>query len=492
VRVIGYVRVSVVGERNGERFIAVDEQEAAIKQFVAAKGYELVGIERDLDVSGGTLERPGLTTLLERLEQGEADAIAVAYLSRLSRRVLDGLAVVHRITEGGRYVLVSDLDLDTSTPIGRAVLTVLLAFAELELEQRRDSWAAAQRRALERGVYPGNTSIGFTRDETGRMVPNPETAHVIARLYDRRLAGDSWATLARLLDAELPRSDGKRWQPGMVASLLRTPFNIGRLERTVGGELIVVEDAHESIVSRAVWEAVVNGTAARWPVRRSEPAMLAGLVRCAGCRGAMTRGSGGRKVNAAGERVNHDAYVCSTRCERCARVSVDRLDRFVLEETLSRLAAGRAVGSTRGKGCGRELEAAQRELEQAEAEHAAYLRAVNVTDVGEGAFAEGARSRFERVIDAQRQLARVASRLRAGGQTFAELSERLADPSTPDGEKNVLMRTLIHSVLVEKAGQPGRGGDLSKRISIVLRDDAGEGALELGKQALRERAGAAA
>jgi DNA invertase Pin-like site-specific DNA recombinase len=485
--------VSDVGERTGERFIAVDEQETAIQRFVTAKGYELIGIERDLDESGGTLDRPGLTTVLERLERGEADAIAVPYLSRLSRRVIDGLAVVQCITEGGRYVLVADLDLDTSTPIGRAILTVLLAFAELELEQRRDSWAAAQRRALERGVYPGNTSLAFTRDETGHMVPNPETAPVIGRLYDRRLAGDSWPTLGRLLDVELPRSDGKRWAPSMVAKLLRTPFNIGRLERTVGGELVVVENAHEPIVSRAVWEAVVNGSgAARGPVRRQEPAMLAGLVRCAGCGGAMTRGSGGRgKVNAAGDRVRYDAYVCSARCEQDARISVDRADRFVLEETLSRLAASRAVG-TRRRGGGRELDAAQRELDQAEGEHAAYLRAVTVTDVGEGPFAEGARSRYERVVAAQQQLGRAASRLRAGGPTFAELSERLADPSTPDGEKNVLLRTLIAAVVVEKAGQPGPGGDVSERVSIVLRDDAGEGALEIGEQVLGERASVAA
>jgi DNA invertase Pin-like site-specific DNA recombinase len=490
MRVIGYVRVSDVGERNGERFIAVDEQEAAIERFIAAKGYELIDIEKDLDASGGTLERPGLTSVLDRLERADADAIAVAYLSRLSRRVLDGLAVVQRVTEGGRYVLVSDLDLDTSTPIGRAVLTVLLAFAELELEQRRDSWAAAQRRALERGVYPGSTSIAFKRDETGRMIPNPETAPIISRLYDRRLSGGSWAKLARILDAELPRPDGKRWQASTVRSLLKTPFNIGRLERKVGGELIVVEDAHEPIVSRAVWEAVADGLVARGPVRRREPAMLAGLVRCACCGGPMSRGTGGRSTNAAGERVEYDAYVCTTRCERPAKISVPRADGFVLQETLDRLAAGRAVGATRRTGS--ELEADERELEQAEAEHAAYLRAVSVTDVGEGPFAQGARSRYGRVVNARRKLASTASRVRSAGPTYVELLERLGDPSTPDGEKNVLLRTLIESVVVEKAGKPGRGGDVSKRVSIVLRDDSGEGALELDEQALGERASVAA
>ena len=111
-----------------------------------------------------------------------------------------------------------------------------------------------------------------------------------------RKAGAPWATLARELDVEMPREDGALWRPSTVRDLLRTPMYVGRLERTVGGELVVVDDAHEPLVSRALWERVVNGRgAARGPVRRREPAVLAGLVRCAGCGGPMSRGTGGRK-----------------------------------------------------------------------------------------------------------------------------------------------------------------------------------------------------
>ena len=116
------------------------------------------------------------------------------------------------------------------------------------------------------------------------MIPNPATAPAIRRVYERRLAGDSWASLAKMLDRELPREDGALWRPSTVGDLVTTPLNIGRLERTIGGERMVKDDAHEPLVSRAVWEAVVNdrdGT--RGPVHRAEPATLAGLVRCAGC-----------------------------------------------------------------------------------------------------------------------------------------------------------------------------------------------------------------
>jgi site-specific DNA recombinase len=247
-------------------------------------------------------------------------------LSRLTRTTVQGLELVARRNAAGRDVLVADLDLDTSTPVGRAVLTVLLAFAQLELEQRRDSFAAAQRNALERGVYPGTTPLGYMRDEDGRMVPNPTTAPAIRRLFERRLTGVSWAALARMLDRELPRDDGTRWLPSTVGSLVATPLNIGRLERTVAGERMVVDGAHEPLVARAVWEAVVNDReATRGPVHRAQPATLAGLVRCAGCGGAMSRAGNGRgKLNANGVRVRHDYYTCLRRCERAARMSARR------------------------------------------------------------------------------------------------------------------------------------------------------------------------
>src|SRR5262245_50111139 len=191
---------------------------------------------------------------------------------------MDGLAVLQRINASGRDVLVADLDLDTSTPVGRAVLTVLLAFAELELEQRREGWATAQRRALARRVYPGSGATGYMRDEQGRMVPDPAAAPAIRRMFERRAAGASWTELARMLDEESPRADGTTWRPSTVASMTRTPMFLARLERTVGGEMVVVENAHEPIVDRGLWEAVnASRQKMRAPNRRPEPALLAGL-----------------------------------------------------------------------------------------------------------------------------------------------------------------------------------------------------------------------
>jgi site-specific DNA recombinase len=461
MRVIGYVRVSDVGDREGERFISPSEQRATIERFVAAKRHELVDVVEDMNESGRTLDRPGLSDALRRLEEGEADAIAVAYLSRLSRRTVDGLELVQRLNGGGRDVLIADLDLDTSSPVGRAVLTVLLAFAQLESDQRRETYAIAQERAMKRGVYPGSTPTGYAREPDGRLAPDPVAAPAIVNLFERRAKGGSWTELAAQLDRELPRKDGAPWRASTVATLIRTPMYLGRLERTVGGERLVVEDTHEPLVSRALYEAA-NASAPRAPSRLAEPALLAGLLRCAGCGSPMSRGSGGYKRNASGEKVRYEAYVCLRRCNSAAKMSVPALDRHVLAEALDRLRASEAADASRPADA--DVEATERAFHRAERELADYLSAISVGDVGPAAFAEGARVRREQVDEARAAFTRAAQR--AGVAPSHQDAIEILGGEAGDGAKNVVLRTLIDSVVVSKSGTAGRRGAASERAAI--------------------------
>jgi site-specific DNA recombinase len=485
LRVIGYVRVSDRAGRGGDRYIAPTTQREAIERFVDARGHELTDVVTDENHSGGTLDRPGLQQVLAALEAGEADAIAVGYLSRLSRRVIDGLGVVQRLNELGRHVLIADLDLDSSTPTGKAMLAVALAFAELELDQRRAGWAEAQRKAMERGVYPGTTPIGYSRDDDGVMVPDPLAAPVVKEVFERRAAGESWSSLARLLDAELPRPNGERWRPATVRHVLDSQLYLGRLERTVGGERIVVEDAHQPLIGRPTWEAA-NASKGHGPKHRAEPAMLAGIATCASCGGSLTRG--GYKRNGR----QYDSYVCSARCERMARISAPLLDGHVLTLVEQRLAVSEAVDAKRGTRDG--LRRLETELERAEQEERDYHEATSASEIGPAAYGHGARVRAEAVAKATQALAEAASRERvAGGRSHRDLLDWLASDEATDGKVNVELRRLLASVVVARATRPGRQGDLHKRVAVRFRgDDLLEGAPGLGEDVGRERAQVAA
>ena len=61
-----------------------------------------------------------------------------------------------------------------------------------------------------------------------------------------------------------------------------------------------------------------------------------------------------------------------------------------------------------------------------------------------------------------------------------------------DGARNRLLRTIIDSVLIQKAGQPGRRGDPRDRIRVVFRDEPGEDELQFGQDVGPKRSAIAA
>jgi hypothetical protein len=160
----------------------------------------------------------------------------------------------------------------------------------------------------------------------------------------------------------------------------------------------------------------------------------------------------------------------------------------VLGETLEHLARSASISVSRRQD--KEIAKAERELERAEGELAAYVSAVSALDVSEAAFASGARERRKRVDAARRAVAKITARSRALGPSHADLVDRL--PSMSDGDRNRLLRTLVDRVLVEKSGQAGRRGDPRERVRVVFRDEPGEDQLQLGQDVGRERAAVAA
>ena len=184
--------------------------------------------------------------------------------------------------------------------------------------------------------------------------------------------------------------------------------------------------------------------------------------------------------------------MCLSRCDRPAKISVRLADNHVLGAVIDRLAASRAVGAARTPG-DNELDALERALEHEAAEQAAFHRAVSVLDMGEAAYRRAAREKRERVDEAQRRLVAAAARAQATGPMHVELLEQLRDPATPDGKRNALLRIVVDEVVVEKSGQPGRGGDLAERIRVVFRrDDACEDDVKLGEDVGRKRPAVAA
>src|SRR5690625_7486563 len=93
----------------------------------------------DHGVSGAATSRPGFDQALAALQSG--DTLVIATLDRLSRSGQSVLTFAQQLREKGAGLRVINLgggDVDTSTPMGSMVFTVMAALAQMELDIKRE------------------------------------------------------------------------------------------------------------------------------------------------------------------------------------------------------------------------------------------------------------------------------------------------------------------------------------------------------------------
>jgi DNA invertase Pin-like site-specific DNA recombinase len=207
MQVIGYVRVSTEEQSTSGAGLAA--QRTAIEAECLHRGWQLVEVIEDAGYSAKDLKRPGVQMALETLRSGEASALVVAKLDRLSRSMLDFTAVMATASKQGWALVALDCAVDTTTPAGEAMAHVLATFAQFErrLIGQRTREAMAEKR--KQGV------------RFGRPVSLP--AAVRERIASERKAGRSLAAIAELLNEErVPTAQGGRqWWPSTVRAVLR-------------------------------------------------------------------------------------------------------------------------------------------------------------------------------------------------------------------------------------------------------------------------------
>ena len=139
---LAYVRVSTV-EQNEERQIE------ALKKFNIEKWFT----EK---VSGKNMNRPKLQEMLDFCREG--DTIYIHDFSRLARSTKDLLDIVERLKEKDVHLVSNKENIDSSTPQGKLMLTMIAAIYEFErenmLERQREGIAIAKREGKFKGRKP--------------------------------------------------------------------------------------------------------------------------------------------------------------------------------------------------------------------------------------------------------------------------------------------------------------------------------------------------
>ena len=152
--------------------------------------YELIEFLKDEGFSGKNTNRPAYQKMFDMTSKRQIDFIIAAELPRLSRSVQDLLDLVSHCKKNGVDLIILDLNLDTSTAIGKMMLVMLSAISEFERNVTSHRVKEnAMARLLKDGKINGSSEIlglakdpdrrgHFLRDEKGLA-----TAEQILRLY---------------------------------------------------------------------------------------------------------------------------------------------------------------------------------------------------------------------------------------------------------------------------------------------------------------------
>lgn len=224
LRLCGYIRVS--SEEQARGGVSLGDQEEKLRAYAGLVDADLLRVEVDAGLSGKNLERPALHRALEAVLSGEADALIVFAIDRLSRSTLDFLTVVSDLSRAGRGFVSVREQMDTSTPHGRFTMTILAAMAEMEREMIAARCRDARLRCLSTGRVAGSTPYGFRRE--GKLLrEEPAEAAVLAGIRAARAAGGSLRGIADDLNARsVPAKNGGAWYPSTVRSVLNATESI--------------------------------------------------------------------------------------------------------------------------------------------------------------------------------------------------------------------------------------------------------------------------
>lgn len=223
MRLVGYIRVSTVGQVTEGQ--GLDIQEQAIRAWSREHRHRLVGLFRDEGVSGAVEDRQGLTEVLAAIRYNGAEGLVVHSLDRFARSLTIQEAALQAVWQAGGQVFTVDqgevLQDDPDDPVRTFVRQILGAVSELERGLIARRLRRGRSHKAERGGYAhGAPPLGY-RAEGGELVEDPAEMVVVKRIGELRDQGMSLRQIASALteDGFKPkRSD--RWHPQTVSRVL--------------------------------------------------------------------------------------------------------------------------------------------------------------------------------------------------------------------------------------------------------------------------------
>jgi DNA invertase Pin-like site-specific DNA recombinase len=376
VKARAYLRVSHAKGIKLRNMVSHDMQMAAARRYCEYHGFELdeesSWRNADLDESAFDrkwTDRPGILGHFRDAERGEFNVLVFFKISRMARDVYEGLAMINAFEEAGTSFHFVEENLDGSSPQGRMMRTVMLAFAEMQSEEQSAFQRAAHRERAVKGRASGGSPPGWIRrSPDGKHETIPEMVGVVRRMIELRWEGNSYVRIAAALNAEGRLTlRGAFWDPSRIAlylshSYLRTMMGYAYFHRGKGDTIsflayppILTEEEYArtlEVKKRFGTPSTRGDGGYAWDAQRAAlddaRDALMGMLTCPTC-GARSSGHGKGKGKVRPKRMGSGRHY---RCSRRRKVRPDDPHRgtpYTIDACIAENAALRVLRACVGK-----------------------------------------------------------------------------------------------------------------------------------------------
>lgn len=226
MKAIGYVRVST--EEQASQGVSLEAQTEKVKAYASLYDIELVEIITDAGVSAKSLDRPGLNKALAMLEAGEAEALVIVKLDRLTRSVRDLDHLLEKYFADKFSLMSVSEQVDTRTASGRLVLNVLMSVAQWERETIGERTSQALQHKKAQGEHIGG--VGFGYQVTGKKLAQSKDHETVVAIVEMRGQGMTLTAIADKLNTEeIKTARGGKWYPKTVSNIIEREMKLNKI-----------------------------------------------------------------------------------------------------------------------------------------------------------------------------------------------------------------------------------------------------------------------
>ena len=190
--------------------------------------WEFAGIFADDEISGtNTKKREEFNRMIDEYMVGNIDMIITKSISRFARNTLDCLKYIRQLKEKNVPVFFEKENINTMDSKGEVLLTIMASLAQQESESLSKNVKLGLQFRYQNGEVQVNHNrfLGYTKDEKGHLIIEPEGAEIVRRIYREYLEGASLKNVADGLTADgLLTAAGKpKWRANLRIGTDKNP-----------------------------------------------------------------------------------------------------------------------------------------------------------------------------------------------------------------------------------------------------------------------------